>query len=146
MSLRSLSGWRPLAVAGALIGPWPWRTSDISLVWPIKVSLAKNRTTQWVNPGRTGHFSPSMSLLASDLLLSSFLFFRWYISKRSYSLVSFSSFPIPTVALCHTAFLLWLPNGVSTLVSLNCRPPSLSDCCHISDSRCFIVSIPACIL
>ena len=40
MSLWSLSGWRPLAVAGALIGPWPWRTSKISSVWPIQVSLA----------------------------------------------------------------------------------------------------------
>jgi putative component of membrane protein insertase Oxa1/YidC/SpoIIIJ protein YidD len=34
VSLRSLSRCRPLAVAGALIGPWPWRTSEVSLGWP----------------------------------------------------------------------------------------------------------------
>ena len=34
VSLWSLSGRRLLAVAGALIGPWPWRTSEVSLVWP----------------------------------------------------------------------------------------------------------------
>jgi hypothetical protein len=44
-----LSAWRPLAVVGALIGPWPRRTSEVSLVWPIQVSFTNNRTTQWVN-------------------------------------------------------------------------------------------------
>ena len=41
--------------------------------------------------------------------------------------------------------LFWLPNCVRTLVSLNFRPPSLSDCCHFSDSRCFIVFFCSCL-
>ena len=53
---------------------------------------------------------------------------------------------IPIIALCHTEFLFWLPNCVRTLASLNFCPPSLSDFCYFSNSRCFIVFVPAYIL
>ena len=153
--LRSLTGWRPVAVAGALIGPWPLRSSEVSLVWPT-VSLVNNRTTKWVSLVRAVrwvHSAPVCFSAGSEYSLPSYR--HAYFDSNLLVYLSVSHSKVDTrralyllitlqCALATSSFILdsnlhtFYLSSVLSLFSLCLFVSSLSP-------RCFIV-VPAHIL